>query len=391
MDDSFVYRKTSRGAMELAATHSEALSRMARGVLILLDGQRSVAELAGLLGAEQVRKTLSELEAQGFARRVGTVDSEPTTWSPGTAGGAQPNDDKGPNPRPHNESATTRRGLNRVATAFFLAALAIAGAAVMVFRTDQSPGRAVASAGASGRAVASVPEPETPRSDAPSGDSPVREMPLSGLPAVTVTPTQAHRAEDRPPATAPSPPAAEAKPVGPRETVPPDFAPGTAAPSIPIARDASDAVPIVHNQIPLSQPSGGATPTPVAKAESRPSEAPVSSSMPAAGPAAAADTPAAITAPAAPAAPRVEPVRLHARRHDPPRYPSRLLERDNVPEGRVLARIWVTAEGSVDRVEIVEATPPQVFDEEVRRALSTWTFDPPGRATDTTIRVVFKP
>jgi len=57
----------------------------------------------------------------------------------------------------------------------------------------------------------------------------------------------------------------------------------------------------------------------------------------------------------------------------------------------VLARIWVTAEGNVDRVEIVEATPPQVFDEEVRRALSTWTFDPPGRATDTTIKVVFKP
>lgn len=45
-------------------------------------------------------------------------------------------------------------------------------------------------------------------------------------------------------------------------------------------------------------------------------------------------------------------------------------------EGYVVARIWVTAEGKVERVTIVESKPPGVFDEVAHATLSQWTFDP---------------
>jgi protein TonB len=89
------------------------------------------------------------------------------------------------------------------------------------------------------------------------------------------------------------------------------------------------------------------------------------------------------------ARPKGEPVQLHPRKHDPPEFPGRAL-RARVLEGHVLAHLWVTAEGTVDQVDIVKATPTRVFDEEVKRALSQWTFDPPGRATDTTVELNFK-
>ncbi len=65
--------------------------------------------------------------------------------------------------------------------------------------------------------------------------------------------------------------------------------------------------------------------------------------------------------------------------------------RAKILQGQVLARIWVNAEGSVEQVDIVKADPPRIFDDEVKRALSGWTFDPPGRPVDTTIELMFKP
>ena len=56
-----------------------------------------------------------------------------------------------------------------------------------------------------------------------------------------------------------------------------------------------------------------------------------------------------------------------------------------------MARIWVDAQGNVEQVKIVKATPPRMFDDEVQRALSKWTFDPPGERVDTTVELDFKP
>ncbi|HEX4597080.1 MAG TPA: TonB family protein, partial [Burkholderiaceae bacterium] len=93
---------------------------------------------------------------------------------------------------------------------------------------------------------------------------------------------------------------------------------------------------------------------------------------------------------APPPRPQSAPVQLHQRKHDPPEFPIRAV-RSKVFEGHVVARIWITPEGNVDQVDIVKATPPRLFDEEVKRALGAWTFDPPGRPVDTTVQLDFKP
>jgi TonB family protein len=97
-----------------------------------------------------------------------------------------------------------------------------------------------------------------------------------------------------------------------------------------------------------------------------------------------------LAAVAPPPRPQSAPVQLRPRRHDPPEFPARAL-RARIFEGHVLAHIWVTAEGKVDQVDIVSATPERIFDDAVKRTLSKWTFDPPGRATDTSVEFDFKP
>ena len=57
-----------------------------------------------------------------------------------------------------------------------------------------------------------------------------------------------------------------------------------------------------------------------------------------------------------------------------PTYPSGALRRRQ--EGSVLVEFMVTASGRVDpeSVKIIESTPPGVFDQAVRRAISRWRF-----------------
>jgi len=57
----------------------------------------------------------------------------------------------------------------------------------------------------------------------------------------------------------------------------------------------------------------------------------------------------------------------------------------------VRVRLWVTPEGKVDQVDILEATPRGVFDDEVRRALSLWSFEPPGRPTEQIVDLTLRP
>ena len=49
-------------------------------------------------------------------------------------------------------------------------------------------------------------------------------------------------------------------------------------------------------------------------------------------------------------------------------------------KGSVRARLQVDAKGAVTAVEIVEATPPRVFDRAVRSALQQWRYEPTGDA-----------
>jgi protein TonB len=152
---------------------------------------------------------------------------------------------------------------------------------------------------------------------------------------------------------------------------PPAFAPGGATAGKP-----AEAVPTAELPAPAS-PAG----VPASPAPASPAGVLVS-------PAGAPPEQVAALAPAV--RPQSGPVELRARRHDPPQFPARAL-RTRVLEGYVMARIWITAEGSVEQVDIVKATPARVFDDEVKRALSSWTFDPPGHPVDTTVELTFKP
>jgi protein TonB len=72
-----------------------------------------------------------------------------------------------------------------------------------------------------------------------------------------------------------------------------------------------------------------------------------------------------------------------------PAFPSSAAK-DGVTAGRVLAQLTVNGDGSIGRVDILEANPRNVFDREVRRVLSGWRYEAPGQARQTTVELVFK-
>jgi protein TonB len=419
MDDSIIYRKTRRGATELAATHG-SLSHAARRVLILLNGERTLSELADLFGSDTVEHIVGDLEAQGFARLIDPSEAGETTQSIPTLAGITLVGDL--RPMAHEPPPAARRGSAWIAAGLLGAAIVIASGYWLVWRPNHT-GPADAG-GAAGSAASEEPGGPT-RVDS---QQIVREVPLSGLPAVTVSATLAAKVAAAPanaealatedtvavvpasaaaivPATAPAEPLAPGRRASERaaSAAPKPAPPETqslAAPSTPAAaRPAPAAVASASNtrieqtavdapgaeatssaSTPLSehQAPGAARSVSVAATAQAPPGAPVAS--------ASAEQLAALT----PAArPKSGPVQLRPRKHDPPEFPGRAL-RARVLEGYVLAHVRITAEGSVEQVDIVKATPTRVFDDEVKRALSQWTFDPPGQPVDTTVELNFK-
>ncbi|MFN3566984.1 MAG: hypothetical protein ACK4V1_13485 [Burkholderiaceae bacterium] len=74
MDDKRVYTKTAKGVAEVAA-RGGVLSLSARRILIMVDGKRSVADLAPLARPGEIDGLIATLEAQGFIQRM--HDAEP--------------------------------------------------------------------------------------------------------------------------------------------------------------------------------------------------------------------------------------------------------------------------------------------------------------------------
>jgi len=60
-----------------------------------------------------------------------------------------------------------------------------------------------------------------------------------------------------------------------------------------------------------------------------------------------------------------------------------------VEQGRVLARLYVSPDGTVNKVEIVSAQPPRLFDREVREAAQRWRYEPPGQARQIEVEFAF--
>ncbi|HUL64761.1 MAG TPA: TonB family protein [Burkholderiaceae bacterium] len=95
--------------------------------------------------------------------------------------------------------------------------------------------------------------------------------------------------------------------------------------------------------------------------------------------------PQAVERPQPEATPR--PLRLLERPQ--PEFPVAALK-EGIRDGRVLAQLSVNSDGSVGRVDIVDAQPRNVFDKEVRRALSSWRYEAPGQQRQATVELVFK-
>jgi len=372
LDGTLIYRKSRRGTAELAASHG-VLSAPSRRVLILLDGRRTLSELAELFGADEVARVVDDLEVQGFARRVDPNDMGLTTQQVPLRDGQEPSmTTLLDSVTPPDLERPRRRGL-WIALLLFVTAGAIAGGYRFALRPDRAAPSdpPVASPGA--REASAPADLATPGSSPTQAEHEVRELPLSGLPAAPERPPAA-AAPARRGAEVPAAPAPAEQPVvaAVPPAAPPVAAPPAAASALPQAAPSAASAPV--SAVRVVDVSG-------AKSEPAPAAAPV----------AAAGAPPVQVATAAPTVvPAPEPVALKPRRHDPPKFPLRAL-RAGITEGHVLAHVWVTPEGGVEQVDIVRATPPRYFDDEVKRALSVWTFEPPGRAVDTTVELTFKP
>jgi hypothetical protein len=82
MDGSLIYAKTPQGVAEVGA-RSAQLSMLARRVLIMMDGKRTVAELAMFVRAGEIDAIVTQLESAGLAERSGVV--APATVAPRAA------------------------------------------------------------------------------------------------------------------------------------------------------------------------------------------------------------------------------------------------------------------------------------------------------------------
>jgi hypothetical protein len=88
MNERLVFTKTPKGVAEVAA-RGGALSLAARRVLIMIDGKRTVADLAPLLRPGEVDSVIGTLESMGFIQRAGG-ESAPATAAPAPAASAAP-------------------------------------------------------------------------------------------------------------------------------------------------------------------------------------------------------------------------------------------------------------------------------------------------------------
>ena len=70
MDGSLIYAKTPKGMAEVSARGAQ-LSMVARRVLIMMDGKRTVDELAVLVRPGEIEAVVTQLESAGLAERAG--------------------------------------------------------------------------------------------------------------------------------------------------------------------------------------------------------------------------------------------------------------------------------------------------------------------------------
>lgn len=79
MDGSLIYAKTPKGVAEVGARGAQ-LSMVTRRVLIMMDGKRTVDELAVYVRAGEIGAIITQLESEGLAEKAGAIAA--TTVAP---------------------------------------------------------------------------------------------------------------------------------------------------------------------------------------------------------------------------------------------------------------------------------------------------------------------
>ena len=79
MDGSLIYAKTPKGVAEVGVRGAQ-LSMITRRVLIMMDGKRTVDELAVYVRAGEIGAIITQLESEGLAEKAGAVAA--TTVAP---------------------------------------------------------------------------------------------------------------------------------------------------------------------------------------------------------------------------------------------------------------------------------------------------------------------
>jgi len=72
----------------------------------------------------------------------------------------------------------------------------------------------------------------------------------------------------------------------------------------------------------------------------------------------------------------------------PPEFPATAVKK-GIKTGSVKAQISIAADGKVTEVNIVESTPPKVFDKAVIEALMEWRFEGSGEKQTHELKLVF--
>jgi TonB family protein len=385
---ALVYRKSGRGVVKLAANDGGGLSTPERHLLIMVDGRRTLAELSEVFGSGKLKllNLLAELEAKGLVKRV----DPQATGDPADAitqfGARLP--EATPAKRRHEPSPP------------------LSGPSARDLRPahDAAPARFFA--------PAVIP----PRRElAPAGPLSVDENPLPWLAlllivTIGITAWLANRFQSevdhtwwadyktaQPIDRHSAPTTSHA--VGadrPDRQAPTKIAPGShlakASPAVnaprPPARAPSRAVPHGHPDTAVAPAIARAVPTPAASLAHTPAaRADVSGATASAPSGQRSNTEVASTRPPEQSG---DWLGLRPLRQDPPRIPEKAV-RAGILEGHVQVRLWVTPEGKVDQVDVLEASPPGVLDDEVRRVLSLWTFEPPGHPADEVVQLSLEP
>lgn len=253
-----------------------------------------------------------------------------------------------------------------------LAALAVVAAAAWFLRSGTS------SSAAPQTAAVTAPKTAAPTATGPADSADTVSPRNSAAPGASAAPvataaapaanTKAAAPVTAAPAPASAPPAATKAAATPPAQTPPV----AAAKSAVAPQPATTATPATATAPASAAPATTAAAAPVTTASPPPAAAPAT-----AAPATTAAAAPATAAPApAPAAARPAPREIKLVNRVEPGFPRGV----DAEKGSVKARLQVDARGAVTGIDIIESSPPRVFDRAVRNALTQWRYEPTGEA-----------